>query len=43
VGVVQAITSEGHYETDKPFLDWMTSEEGQTLVERTGYVPLAKD
>lgn len=38
-----AITTEEQYETYKPFLDWMTSEEGQTLVERTGYVPLAKD
>lgn len=38
-----AITTEENYETHKPFLDWMTSEEGQTLVERTGYVPLAKD
>lgn len=38
-----AITTEENYETYKPFLDWMTSEEGQTLVERTGYVPLAQD
>ncbi|RHB48807.1 substrate-binding domain-containing protein [Exiguobacterium sp. AM39-5BH] len=38
-----AITTEEQYETYKPFLDWMTSVEGQTLVERTGYVPLAKD
>ncbi len=38
-----AITTEENYETHKPFLDWMTSEEGQTLVERTGYVPLAQD
>lgn len=38
-----AVTTEEKYETHKPFLDWMTSEEGQTLVERTGYVPLAKD
>ncbi|MCC5891274.1 substrate-binding domain-containing protein [Exiguobacterium sp.] len=38
-----AITTEERYEQYKPFLEWMTSEEGQTLVERTGYVPLAKD
>lgn len=38
-----AITTEDRYEEFKPFLDWMGSEEGQTLVERTGYVPLAKD
>lgn len=38
-----AITTEENYETYKPFLDWMTSEEGQTFVERTGYVPLAQD
>lgn len=38
-----AITTEEQYETYKPFLDWMTAAEGQTLVERTGYVPLAKD
>ncbi len=38
-----AVTTEEQYETYKPFLDWMTSEEGQTLVKRTGYVPLAKD
>lgn len=38
-----AITTEERYEQYKPFLDWMTSEEGQALVEQTGYVPLAKD
>ncbi|UTT42280.1 PstS family phosphate ABC transporter substrate-binding protein [Exiguobacterium aurantiacum] len=38
-----AITTEEQYETYKPFLDWMISVEGQTLVERTGYVPLEKE
>lgn len=38
-----AITTEANYEKYKPFLNWMTSEEGQALVERTGYVPLAQE
>ena len=38
-----AITTEANYEKYKPFLNWMTSEEGRALVERTGYVPLAQE
>lgn len=38
-----AVTTTDKYEQYKPFIDWITSEEGQSLVEKTGYVPLATD
>lgn len=36
-----AVTTTDKYEQYKPFIEWVTSEEGQSLVEKTGYVPLA--
>ncbi|TCI59697.1 hypothetical protein EVJ21_12235 [Exiguobacterium sp. SH0S2] len=36
-----AVTTTDKYEQYKPFIEWLTSEEGQSLVEKTGYVPLA--
>lgn len=38
-----AVTTSDKYEQYKPFIEWITSEEGQSLVEQTGYVPLATE
>jgi phosphate transport system substrate-binding protein len=39
-GTVYAITAGNESETVRRFIAWMRSGEGQTLVEKTGYVPL---
>ncbi len=39
-GLFYAITSGNESENTKKFIDWMVSDEGQYLIEQTGYIPL---
>jgi len=38
-----AVTCGNESETTKTFIDWILSEEGQYLVEKTGYIPINKN
>jgi phosphate transport system substrate-binding protein len=39
-GTFYAITTGNETENTRRFIEWILSEEGQYLVERTGYIPI---
>jgi phosphate transport system substrate-binding protein len=39
-GYFYAITTGNETETTRRFIEWILSEEGQYLIEKTGYIPI---